>query len=72
MRFRLKCDAEHGGTHLTWSLDVQVIEPFQYTDPGHHPRGGFMEVPIQNLHNPIQIQSDNTSQGAATRPERGW
>lgn len=44
------------GTHLPGSLDIQMVEPLQDSNPGHHPDGHVTEVAVQDLHNPIEVE----------------
>ena len=46
------------GTHLPGSLDIEVVEPLQDSDPGHHPDGHVAEVAVQDLHNPVKVEGD--------------
>lgn len=46
------------GAHLPGSFDVQVVEPFQDRDPRHHSDGHVTEVAVQDLYNPIEVESD--------------
>lgn len=59
-------------TYLTRSLDVQVVEPFQHCNSGHHPNGRVMKVAVQHLNYPIQVQGHLDPLGAAWKGERGW
>lgn len=46
------------GAHLAGSLDIEVVEPLQDSDPSHHPDGHVTEVAVQDLHNPIEVEGD--------------
>lgn len=46
------------GTHLPGSLDIEVVEPLQDGDPGHHADRHVTEVAVQDLHNPIEVEGD--------------
>lgn len=61
----------HLGAHLPGSFDVQVVEPFQDCDPRHHSDGHVTEVAVQDLYNPIEVESDRGPFGAVgeTREE---
>jgi len=57
-------------TYLTRSLDVQVVEPFQDCNSGHHPNGRVMKVAVQHLNYSIQVQGHLDPLGAAWKGER--
>lgn len=57
-------------TYLTRSLDVQVVEPFQDCNSGHHPNGRVMKVAVQHLNYSIQIQGHLDPLRAAQKGER--
>lgn len=42
--------------HLAGSLDVEVIQPLQNSNPGHHSDGHVFQVAVQDLHDPIKVQ----------------
>lgn len=42
--------------HLAWSFDVEMVEPLENSNPGHHPNGCVTKVAIQDLHNSVQVQ----------------
>lgn len=42
-------------TYLPRSLDVEVVEPFQDRNPGHHPNGGVVKVAVQHLNDAIEV-----------------
>lgn len=44
--------------HLAGSFDVEMVEPLQNGNPGHHPNGRVTKVAVQDLHNPVQVQGD--------------
>lgn len=44
--------------HLAGGLDVQVVEPLEDGDPGHHADGRVAEVAVQHLHDPVQVEGD--------------
>lgn len=56
-------------TYLTRSLDVQVVEPFQDCNSGHHPNGRVMKVTVQHLNYSIQVQGHLDPLGAAWERE---
>lgn len=57
-------------TYLTRSLDVQMVEPFQDCNSGHHPNGRVMKVAVQHLNYSIQVQGHLDPLGAAWKRER--
>lgn len=57
-------------TYLTRSLDVQVVEPFQDRNSGHHPNGRVMKVAVQHLNYSIQVQGHLDPLRAAWKGER--
>lgn len=42
--------------HLSRSFDVEMVEPLQNSNPGHHPNGCVTKVTVQDLNNPVQVQ----------------
>lgn len=46
------------GTHLSGSLDIEVVQPLQDGDPGHHPNGHVAEVAVEDLHDAIEVEGD--------------
>lgn len=46
--------------HLAGSFDVEMVEPLQNSNPGHHPNGRVTKVAVQDLHNPVQVQGNRS------------
>lgn len=47
---------EGPGAHLPRSFDVEVVEPLENCNPGHHPNGRVTEVAVQDLHDPVEVK----------------
>lgn len=45
-----------GQTCLARGLDVQMVEPLQHCDPGHHPNATITKMTVQYLDNSIKVQ----------------
>lgn len=57
-------------TYLPRSLDVEVVEPFQDRNPGHHPNGGVVKVAVQHLNYAIEVQGHLDPFRAAKKRKR--